>query len=32
VTLALDIEQGIHKVGRLLDAMSFINRLAFRDA
>lgn len=28
VTLALDIEQGIHEAGRLLDAVSFLNRFA----
>jgi len=27
VTLALDIEQGIHEAGRLLDAVSYLNRL-----
>ncbi|MGX9393840.1 hypothetical protein ACWX0K_13360 [Nitrobacteraceae bacterium UC4446_H13] len=29
VTLALDIEQSIHEAGRLLDAVSFFNQLAF---
>ena len=28
VTLALDIEQGIHEAERLLDAASFLNRFA----
>lgn len=32
VTLALDIEQGIHETGRLLDAASFLNRFAVPDA
>lgn len=32
VTLALDIEQGIHEAGRLLDAASFLNRFAFPDS
>lgn len=31
VTLALDIEQGIHEAGRLLDAASFLNRFAFSE-
>jgi len=29
VTLALDIEQPIHEAGRLLDAVSFLNRFSF---
>ena len=29
VTLALDIEQGIHEACRLLDAASFLHRFAF---
>lgn len=31
VTLALDIEQGIHEASRLLDATSFLNRFVCPD-
>jgi len=31
VTLALDIEQGIHEANRLLDAASFLKRFAAPD-